>query len=231
MWASLIYAGIAVISPAQTVTTLVSFTGANGSSPFAPLIQGSDGNFYGTTDGGGTQGFGTIFRITPAGALTTLYSFCVQSGCSDGELPYAGLIQSKDGNFYGTTIGGGTQSSGTIFKISLSGALTTLYSFCQLSNCTDGSLPSAALVEGADGNFYGTTAGGGADGLGTVFQVTPAGSVTTLYSFSFSDANPSGLIQGTDGNFYGTTSRGGTATSANWATVAARCFKSTRRGC
>jgi uncharacterized repeat protein (TIGR03803 family) len=208
--ANLFYAATAVVAPAQTFTTLTSFSGANGSSPFAPLVQGTDGNFYGTTDGGGTQGFGTIFRLTPAGALTRLYSFCIQSNCADGELPYAGLVQGTDGNFYGTTIGGGSQLFGTVFKITSGGALTTLYSFCQASGCTDGSLPSAGLIQGAGGNFYGTTAGGGSQGFGTIFQITPAGALTTLYNFSFSDANPSGLIQGADGNFYGATSQGGT---------------------
>src|SRR5208337_4428285 len=151
-------------------------------------------------------GVGTVFTITPGGTLTTLYSFCSQSGCTDGANPYAALVQGTDGNFYGTTLGGA--ANGTVFKMTPGGTLTTLYTFCY--GCT-GVSPYAALVQGSDGNFYGTTSFGGANGDGTVFRITPSGTLTTLHSFDGTDgaAVYAGLVQGTDGNFYGTTAQGG----------------------
>jgi uncharacterized protein (TIGR03437 family) len=204
---------------------------ADGGFP-GPLVQGNDGNFYGTTSVGGTgapcsgtlgtPGCGTAFKITPSGVLTTLYSFCSQSGCPDGAQPEAPLVQATDGNLYGTTSAGGAKGRGTVFKITPNGALTTLYSFCsQYSGglCTDGQYPSgAALIQGADGNFYGITATGGdnGNGLGTIFRITPSGILTTLYSFCFDTADdcpdgtgPNSLVQGVDGNLYGTTYEGG----------------------
>jgi len=195
------------ITPSGTLTTLYIFAGSDGANPYAGLVQGSDGNFYGTTKLGGlgpcTGGCGTVFKITPSGTLTTLYGFAG----SDGEFPYAGLVQGSDGNFYGTTYGGGANSDGTVFKITPGGTLTTLYSFAS----SDGASPIAGLVQGSDGNFYGTTAGGGANSDGTVFKITPSGALTTLYSFAGNGgANPdAGLVQGSDGNFYGTTAGGG----------------------
>jgi uncharacterized repeat protein (TIGR02543 family) len=156
-----------------------------------------------------------VFKITPTGTLTTLYSFCAQSGCTDGEYPVAGLVQGTDGNFYGTTPEGGANGGGTVFKITPTGTLTTLYSFCAQSGCTDGEDPVAGLVQATDGNFYGTTYEGGTDGFGTIFKITPTGTLTTLYSFSGPDgAYPeAGLVQATDGNFYGTTEYGGASNS------------------
>ncbi len=214
------------------LTTLYSFCSqagcADGYYPFAGVIQGSDGNFYGSTGFGGanpygvTDGPGTVFKLTPSGTLTTLYSFCSQANCPDGYAPGAGVIQGSDGNFYGTTESGGanpygvTDGPGTVFKLTPSGTLTTLYSFCSQGNCADGEYPDAGLIQGSDGNFYGTTDGGGANGnYGTVFKLTPSGTLTILYSFC-SQANctdgkylVAGLIQGKDGNFYGTTDDGG----------------------
>jgi uncharacterized repeat protein (TIGR03803 family) len=205
---------------AQTLTTLHSFDGTDGASPYAALVQATDGNLYGTTLYGGPNSCsypgigtifscGTVFKITPSGTLATLYSFCSQSGCTDGQFPDAGLIQATDGNFYGTTQLGGANGAGTVFKITPSGTLTTLHSFCSQS-CTDGGAPYAGLVQGTDGNFYGTTFGGIANG--TVFKITPSGTLTTIYTFCFgcTGANPyAGLVQATDGNFYGTTFFGG----------------------
>src|ERR1022692_4644576 len=157
--------------------------------PYAGLIEAASGDFYGTTSQGGTgsPAYGTIFRITPSGTLTTLYSFCSQSACADGEQPFAGLVQGTDGDFYGTTAAGGANGYGTIFKITRSGTLTTLYSFCSQSGCTDGKNPLAGLAQATNGDFYGTTQQGGAncvpDGCGTVFKITPGGMLTTLYSF------------------------------------------------
>jgi uncharacterized repeat protein (TIGR03803 family) len=213
----------------------------DGAEPYAGLVYGTDRKFYGTTSGGGANGVGTVFKITPSGTLTTLHSF----DRADGYNPYAGLVQGTDGNLYGTTQSGGTHSTcyfacGTVFRITPKGALTTLHSFCSpisQSGCPDGSEPSA-LVQATDGNFYGTTYLGGANktciaeaGCGTIFKITPNGTLTTIYNFclQFYNGNctdgslPSaGLVQGTDGNFYGTTERGGANTS---------CFTEGTRGC
>ena len=196
-------------TPGGAFNILYSFSGgSDGSQPDAGLTQGSDGNYYGTTAGGGdSAGKGTIFQITPTGTFTTLYQF----GGSDGSQPQAGLVLGSDGNFYGVTSSGGDlNGDGTVFVITPGDALTTLYSF---TGGNDGSQPQAGLVQGSDGNFYGTTFAGGASDEGTVFRVTAAGAFTTLHSFSGADgANPeSGLVQGSDGNLYGTTSSGGDA--------------------
>src|ERR1022692_4125687 len=165
--------------PAQTFTTLHSFDNTDGASPNAALVQGTNGDFYGTTSDFVGPGHGTVFKITPGGALTTLYSFCSQSACTDGEYPYAGLIEAASGDFYGTTSQGGAGSPayGTIFRITPSGTLTTLYSFCSQSACADGEQPFAGLVQGTDGDFYGTTAAGGANGYGTIFKITRSGTL------------------------------------------------------
>jgi uncharacterized repeat protein (TIGR03803 family) len=211
---------IYTISSASPLSTLLNFTGSNGASPWSmSFVQGADGNFYGTTMNGGTNNAGTVFKITPGGALTTLYDFCTQSGCEDGSGPMAGLVLGTDGNFYGTTLYGGTSSNdGTVFKITPGGTLTTLYRF----SGADGANPGGRLLQATDGNFYGTTASGGTstaanclvsgeDKCGTLFKITPAGALTTLYSFNAeSGFNPDGgLIQATDGNLYGTTLNGG----------------------
>src|ERR1019366_4013422 len=122
---------------------------------------------------------------SPAQTLVTLYSFCAQQNCADSDYPRAGLVQATDGNFYGTTFYGGTQGFGTVFKITPSGTLTTLNSFAGYQ--TDGANPHAGLVQGTDGNFYGTTEDGGRNYDGTVFKITPAGTLTTLHSFDGSD--------------------------------------------
>jgi uncharacterized repeat protein (TIGR03803 family) len=209
------------ITPSGTLKTLYSFcvrSGcADGRSPYAGLVQGTDGNFYGSTLQGGANDSGTVFQITPTGTLKTLYSFCAQSSCADGQYPYAGLVQGTDGIFYGTTYQGGSNSnSGTVFAITSSGTLTTLYNFCAQSRCVDGMNPYASVIQGADGNFYGTAYQGGTDGVGTVFQLTPTGTLTTLHSFcpqsGCADGTEpdAGLVQGSDGNFYGATVSGGT---------------------
>ncbi len=204
-------AATGIASSAQTLTTLVSFDYAQGAYPFASLVQGADGNFYGTTEGGGstdcvTDGCGTLFKITTAGALTSLYSFCTPLPCYTGYQPYAALIQANDGNFYGTASEGGDHGRGSIFKMTPAGVVTELHGF----NGSDGDYPYAALVQASDGNFYGTT--GGYLTYGSVFKMTPDGVVTALYLFQ---GQPDGgdpyapLVEGADGNFYGTTYYGG----------------------
>jgi uncharacterized repeat protein (TIGR03803 family) len=207
------------ITEAGTFTMLLSLF-LDGRNPVAGLIQAADGNFYGTSERGGTHTGGSVFKATPGGKLSALYSFCSQTNCADGESPYGPVIQGIDGNFYGTTLSGGTSTSqciggaigcGTAFELTPTGTLTTLYSFCSQTNCTDGANPYAGLVQAADGNFYGTTSGGGATNVGTVFKLTPSGTLTTLHAFDVADGYVpyAGLMQGTDGNLYGTTSGGG----------------------
>jgi uncharacterized repeat protein (TIGR03803 family) len=205
------------ISPGGSYTNLYSFHSSpnDGEHPYGGLVQGSDGNFYGTTGDGGTYSVGTVFRISPSGNETNLHSFVGRP--NDGQGPAAGLVQGSDGNFYGTTEGGGTYGLGTVFRISPNGSYTNLYSFGSHPN--DGAYSAAGLVQGSDGNFYGTTVDGGTNNCqcGTVFRISPSGTETNLYSFAGSptDGNDpqSGLVQGSDGNFYGTTSGGGTSTN------------------
>jgi len=192
------------------LTTLVSFNGANGSTPFAALVQGTDNNLYGTCSSGGAGGqYGVVYKLTQAGGLTTLKAF----GGSNGENPAGGLIQVSDGSFYGTTEFGGDLGTdagygfGTVFKVTSDGTLTRLAVF----NSANGSFCISALVQGSDGNFYGTTAGGGSGGGGTVFRMTTSGVLTTLVTFNGANGSTpvAPLIQGSDGNFYGTTEFGG----------------------
>jgi uncharacterized repeat protein (TIGR03803 family) len=240
---------------------------ADGALPADGLVQDANGDFYGTTSQGGINfDFGTVFKITSGGALTTLHNFCVQARCPDGGVPFgalalgangnffgttsqgvagsasgtvfeitpsgrlstlhtfngadgqqsvAGMALARDGSFYGTTFYGGASEDGTIFKITPTGTLTSLHSFCRLANCSDGSNPEAALIQGSDGSLYGTTANGGASAHGTVFKITPGGALTTLHSFCSLSLCADGefprasLVQATDGMLYGTTSEGG----------------------
>ena len=224
--ALLVVVATSLTLPAQVLSTLASFNGFDGGDPYyGPLVQGLDGNFYGTTSSGGANcvpyGCGTVFKATPDGAITTLYSFCAEDYCPDGAYPYAGLLLASDGNFYGTTTEGGTDiHGGTVFKITPAGKLTTLYGFCAQTNCADGNYPTAPLIQGGDGNFYGTTFSGGIGdaqycqgGCGTVFKITPKGVATILHSFVGYNLEGSGptacLVQGPDGSFYGTTTNGG----------------------
>jgi uncharacterized repeat protein (TIGR03803 family) len=198
----------------QTFQTLATFNGGNGSNPTGALVQGSDGNFYGTTLNGGTVGLGTIFKMTPEGTLTTFYNFCdgqTESSCDEAFGPLSGLVVGNDGQFYGTTgytdHGGWTSFGGSVFTITASGAFTTLYDFCAIAGCPR---EPGALVQGTDGNFYGTTPIGPYDG-GTFFSVTPEGQHTTIYKFATLGSDPTSdpLVLGSDGNFYGTTYGGG----------------------
>lgn len=210
-------AALTVTSPAQTFTLLDTFAGANGALPFyQSLTPGPDGNFYGTTARGGTDNDGTIFQVTPKGALTNLYSFCPGSNCSTGAVPYGGLVLGSNGKFYGTTYENGANGGGTVFEFTLPNTLTTIYNFCSESDCVDGGSPESTLVQGKDGDFYGTTVYGGKEDAGTVFKITPSGSLTTLYSFcsktncTDGDFPGGGLVQASNGDFYGVTGEGGT---------------------
>jgi uncharacterized repeat protein (TIGR03803 family) len=230
-----LWGATAVSSPGSSFSNLVTFSGSNGYNPVASLVQGTDGNFYGTTEYGGTSvncnlnpfgpsGCGTIFKVTSSGVLTTLHSF----DYTDGAYPQAALVLAIDGNFYGTTsrggittapqcnTGNGVQGCGTIFKITPGGALTTVHQF----DGTDGAGPSAAVTQAASGSFYGTTANGGTSnnctiyafpGCGTVFKITPEGVLTSLHSFDAVDGAvvAAGLIRAGNGNYYGTTQNGG----------------------
>jgi uncharacterized repeat protein (TIGR03803 family) len=276
----LICTATAIAASAQTFKHLATFDWSNGGYPEAALVQGRDGNLYGTTYEGGLYGWGTVFRLTPTGKLTTLYNFCAQTDCLDGAQPLAGLVLATDGNFYGTTtygggggcssygyngcgtvfkitpggtlttlhtfagyptdgvnprygslvqgtdgslygtteygganLGYGTVGSGTVFRITQSGAVTTLYSFCALTECTDGDVPGGGLVQSTDGSFYGTTSLGGNNSRGTVFKITPAAAFRALYSFKAPNGRcpEASLVQGSDGNFYGTTENGGSS--------------------
>ncbi len=204
----------------------------NGSGASIAPIQASNGNLYGTTTWGGVLaycpdvnfGCGTVYELTLAGKFTSLYSFCSQMNCADGETPM-GLTQGADGNFYGNTIVGSMHAGGNVYQITPSGQRTTLYDFCtdkSGTNCVDGSSPQG-VVQAADGNFYGTTTIGGnsqgsvlceGSGCGTIFKLTKAGQLTTLYSFCpeadcLDGALPVALMQATNGTFYGIGSKGG----------------------
>ena len=257
------------ITPSGKLTTLYSFCSQmssygvclDGSEPYG-LLQATDGNFYGVTAQGGsttsrslncyspdgtTFGCGTIFKITPGGKFTTLYNFCPQLNgnglCPDGEAPQATMVQGADGNLYGVTPVGGVNpcsgfGCGTIFKLTFTGALTTIYNFCpDQPSCVDGESPRM-LLETANGNFYGIAPQGGPLGGGSVFQITTSGTLTTLYGFcSVSNggpcpdgSGPASLMQATDGNFYGTTTAGGATCIWNGAYGCGTIFKMTPAG-
>ena len=201
------YGTVFKITTDGTLTTLARFNKSNGAYPHAALVQGSDGNFYGTTEGGGSaphpnspNGYGTVFKITTNGVLTTLVSFDGSSGWAC----YGSVVQGTDGNFYGDL---GVIGPGSVFQMTPTGDLTTLAWF----NGDNGATPWAGLVQANDGNFYGTTIGGGnlslvgGVGGGTVFKMTPDGTLTTLVAFDGTNGfRPSTtLIQGSDGNLYG----------------------------
>jgi uncharacterized repeat protein (TIGR03803 family) len=207
----LLCAVLPIVSSAQTFTSLADFDWTDGDNPNGALVEGADGNFYGTTYYGGANGEGSVFQVTPEGALTAIYSFCSLPKCADGDQPFAGLVLGSNGILYGSTYG-------TIFSVTTGGQLTTLYTFCSLPHCADGVGVYDKLALGSDGNFYGTTFYGGTietyeceGACGTVFKITPSGALTTLHSFRGKDGYwpVGGLTQGSDGNFYGTTSRGG----------------------
>ncbi len=198
-----------------TFTSLLSFNGTNGANPVAGLVQGRDGNLYGTAPNGGPGSNGTVFAISPDGSFfTNFYNF---TGGTNGAGPIGGLTVGADGNFYGTTYGGGASNVGTVFEITTNGAFSQL---AWLSG-TNGANPDVALVQAADGSFYGGTKYGGpypnttsgGTGYGSIFRVTTNGPLTTPVLFAGTNgANPTALVLANDGNFYGVTTWGGNNT-------------------
>ena len=188
-------------------STPFSFNGTNASNPVGGLTLATDGTFYGTTAHGGTQDNGVLFEVTPSGILF-LHEL---GGESDGALPYAAPVQASDGSLYGTTNGSSILSGSTIYKYTpASGVFTTIYQF---NGDAEGQSIFAPLIQGTDGNLYGTANGGGAYGSGTIFKLNTSG--TLLFDYSFPCCGTGGLgpvgplVQASDGNFYGTTSFGG----------------------
>ena len=194
------------VAPNGTFTKLhlLDFV-SDGQIPSA-LIQAMDGNLYGTTRFGGPAGLGTVFRMTTTGVFSTLHVF---TGGADGASSMASLVQATDGDFYGTTAAGGASGLGTVFKMTPAGVVTILHAF---AGGSDGSSPRAPVIQGSDGNLYGTTTLGGAGDVGTVFKLTLGGSaLTVLHSFRHKDGSTphAPLVQAPDGNFFGTTTYGG----------------------
>ena len=174
------------------------------------MSQGRDGLLYSTISNDGTKNVGTVFNITSAGQLTTIYSFCPLTGCADGAYPFGGVTLGFDGNFYGTTQGGGSHGAGTVFKVTPTGTLTTLWNF---ANGTDDSVPVYTTLQGQDGNMYGVSVGQYNGQYGALFKVSAAGVFKALRDFGYSNgAAPNLPTQGTDGNFYGTAQGGGDPT-------------------
>jgi uncharacterized repeat protein (TIGR03803 family) len=203
------------VSSAGNVTVLYSFTGGvDGGYPWAGLVRDSADNLYGTTETGGANGAGTVFKVDPAGNESVLYSFCSLPNCADGDSSIAGLVRDNAGNLYGTTLLGGANGAGTVFKVNGAGQETVLYSFCPGGfPCEDGLNPWAGVVRDSVGNLYGTTLEGGAYGQGTVFEVNSTSQETVLYSFTggADGCNPyAGVTRDSAGDLYGTTPYCGT---------------------
>ena len=200
------------LSSAGGETVLYSFAGgaSDGADPRGSLIIDSAGNLYGTTSGGGASGLGTVYEVSPTGAQTVLYSFA--GGTTDGEVPLGHLVMGSGGSLYGTTSTGGAYDLGTVFRISLGGVETVLYSFAG-TTIHDGAYPRAGLIMDGSGDLYGTTSAGGTYDLGTVFEISTSGTETVLHSFAGGTSDGSdpngGLLLGSSGSLYGTTSTGG----------------------
>jgi len=202
------------VSTNGTEQLLANFYGTNGSSPSSPLLQSADGFLYGTTAYGGAytntsmgfSGYGTIFRLSTNGALTTLYSF----DNTNGATPSGELVQDKDGTLFGTTFSGGPYDFGSVWKLGTNGIFSTLAFFVR----TNGAKPTAGLMRGKDGDFYGTTSEGGTNlaNFGSIFKISrTTGAFTTLGAFNRSNGQrPTDVpVVGADGNLYGTTYLGG----------------------
>jgi uncharacterized repeat protein (TIGR03803 family) len=209
---------LSTVASAQTYTVLDTYPGtaSNDSGVFSQVLaQGRDGNFYSTiATGGANNNNGTAYKMTTAGQPSTIYNFCELTGCADGAIPYGGLTLGFSGNLYGTTQNGGAGAAGTIFSLTPTGTLTTLYSFM---NKTDDSAPSFTLLQGQDGNLYGVSEAQYNTQYGAFFKITSAGKFSVLYDFDFTHGDAPNLpTEGTDGNFYGTTLYG---SSANFGVI------------
>jgi uncharacterized repeat protein (TIGR03803 family) len=233
----LVFGVLRVAAWAQTETVLYTFCAqtkcTDGGGP-SGLVFGPKGDLYGTTQYGGANdscndsSCGAVFKLSPEGKETVLYSFCGEANCIDGYYPEAGVVFDQKGNLYGTTAYGGAHGNGVAFKLAPDGQLTILHHFCAWNGCTDGGVPYAGLVLDDQGNVYGTTTKGGAYnnnlcygyGCGVVFRITPEGKYVVLYSFCAQNncvdgANPfAGLVFDPKGNLYGTTARGGAYNSS-----------------
>jgi uncharacterized repeat protein (TIGR03803 family) len=197
---------------AQTINTDGQAVSAEGATPVGALVQGTNGDFYGTTQYGGSNGTGTIFHVTPSGDFASLYSFgpsVAGSASAKSAVPNA-LVLGDDGAFYGTTQQGGLDNAGTFFKFTTAAGFTQIYSFNGEAPGNNPITPNSALVQGANGNFYGTSAFGGSQGGGCIFEITAAGGATVLHSFPQLNAGAgASLALGADGSFYGTTAANG----------------------
>jgi uncharacterized repeat protein (TIGR03803 family) len=215
------YGVVFEIAADGTESILYSFAGGNdGNKPEAGLLEDAGGNLYGTTYFGGPDDKGTAFKLAPDGSETVLHAFAG----GDGGNPQASLIADASGNLYGTTTeGGGAGCDGTgcgvIFEIAANGAFTVLHSF---AGASDGAYPMAQLTADGKGNLYGTGAGGGEHGDGTVFKLTPGGKLKVLHAFAGGGDGlgpQAGLIMDGAGDFYGTTRNGGHATARLCSTI------------
>lgn len=207
------FGSVYMVTPAGAETVLYSFMGppTDGANPIGRLTEASDGNFYGVASQGGAHLDGALFKITPAGGESLLYTF--GQSPTDAAYPAGGLIQATDGYLYGATTNGGSYGyggGGAVYKVSLSGTESIVYSFAAPS--PQGTYPVGGLLQASDGNYYGMTTEGGASNCGTAFSLTPGGSLSVLHSFQYGSdgCHPTGeLLQGADGRFYGTTTVGG----------------------
>ncbi len=200
---------------AQSFAVLQNFDNSNGNRPLTPPVLAKDGNLYGATLQGGANSQGLIYKLTPAGKLTALYTFCSQTKCTDGSLPEFGPILGSDGNLYGTTSNGGANDLGEVYRLTLSGKLTVLHSFCL---CAEGWYANSLVEDGA-GGFFGTTLEAGSHQFGGAFHLAANGKLTTLYNFCDSQpgcidaysntGEPQPLIRAADGSVYGITTTGG----------------------
>jgi uncharacterized repeat protein (TIGR03803 family) len=195
------------VTPDRKLTTLYAFKGgSDGRKPQSGLTMDATGNLYGTTYFGGGRDCGTVYKVAPDGTETLLHAF---AGSRDGANPYSGVVLDKNGNIYGTTLSGGADNNGTVYRIAPDGSMKVLHTF---TGGDDGDSSYGGLIAGKNGDLYGTAIGGGAHGFGVVFEITPNGAYKVLYAFGSGNDGQypeGGLVADKSGNFYGTTRGGG----------------------